>query len=117
MPDMKHFSLLVRVPVTYNKEMAEQVFPQWMQLFDEWKSSGVYVFSFAFPGDSYTVNGPDKTVKKESVLSGNLRVVSNVVIKAESLEAAVKLAGRCPILQHGGSVEVREIVNFQLPSP
>src|SRR5690606_33686154 len=54
---MKHFSLLVRVPETYNSEKAKLVNPQWDKLVEEWKDTGVYVLSFAFPGESYTVSG------------------------------------------------------------
>lgn len=107
---MKQFSLLVRVPVTYSSEQAKSVFPQWEKLLDEWKKSEVYVLSFAFPGESFTVSGSEKKVRKESVLSDNLRVVSNLVVQAGSIDEALTLAKSCPILAHGGSVEVREIV-------
>ncbi len=107
--EMKQFSLLVRVPDTYAAEQARLVTPQWDELVEQWKSAGVYVLSFAFPGDSYTVSGPAKAIKKESVLSDRLRVVSNIVLQAESLERATDLAKSVPVLQHGGTVEVREI--------
>lgn len=106
---MKQFSLLVRVPEAYGAERAKAVTPQWDELIEQWKAAGVYVLSFAFPGESYTVSGTAKTVKKETVLAGNLKVVSNLVLRAESMEQALELAKSCPILIHGGTVEVREI--------
>ncbi|HEY0679984.1 MAG TPA: hypothetical protein VGD17_16985 [Chitinophagaceae bacterium] len=106
---MKQFSLLVRVPVTYNSEQAKLVNPQWDSLLELWKQKGVYVLSFAFPGESHTISGSGKTVKKEIVLSGNLKVVSNIVIQSESIEQALELAKACPILLYDGTVEVREI--------
>lgn len=106
---MKHFSLLVRVPETYNSEKAKLVNPQWDKLVEEWKDTGVYVLSFAFPGESYTVSGAKKEVRKEIVLANNLKVVSNVVIQAEDMEHALELAKSIPVLAYGGSVEVREI--------
>lgn len=106
---MKQFSLLIRVPDTYTTEQAKSVSPKWDRLLEQWKAEGVYVISFAFPGISYTVSGKEKVIKKESVLSGNLRVVSNIVLQAETMEEALKLAGQCPVLAYGGSVEVREI--------
>ncbi len=33
-----------------------------------------------------------------------------IIINADSLDAAARLAGGCPILQQGGSVEVGELV-------
>lgn len=106
---MKQFSLLVRVPETYNTEKAKLVNPQWDRLLEEWKSSDIYILSFAFPGESYTVAGAEKMVKKETVLSDNLKVVSHVIIQAENMEQALELAKSVPVLLYDGMVEVREI--------
>ena len=106
---MKEFSLLVRVPVTYSNEQAKAVGPAWDQTLAQWKAGGVYVTSFAFPGESYVVAGPEKTIRKETVVSDNLRVVSNIVLRAATMEAVLELAKSCPILEYGGTVEVREI--------
>lgn len=105
----KQYSLLVRVPDTYGPEQAKSAGPLWDKLLEKWKADGVYVLSFAFPGESYTVSGNEKAVKKETVLSGNLKVVSNIVLRAESIAHALTLAKSCPVLLHGGKVEVREI--------
>ncbi|MNL12059.1 hypothetical protein D3C87_1329200 [compost metagenome] len=105
----KQYSLLVRVPDTYTTEQAKSVGPLWDKLLEKWKADGVYVLSFAFPGESYTVTGNEKSVKKETVLSANLKVVSNIVLRAENMEQALALAKSCPVLLYGGKVEVREI--------
>lgn len=107
--NMKQFSLLVRVPLTYSSDQAKSVNPQWDKLLEEWKTKGVYVISFAFPGESYTVSGAEKVVKKEVVLSGDLKVVSNIVLQAETMEAVLEWAKQCPVLPYGGKIEVREI--------
>ncbi|HEY0771901.1 MAG TPA: hypothetical protein VGD31_16360, partial [Sphingobacteriaceae bacterium] len=109
MNTMKQFSLLVRVPDTYGKEQAQLAGPLWDKLIDQWKEEGVYILSFPFPGESYTVSGSEKIVRKETVLSNNLKVVSNIVLQSESMEQALDLAKSCPILLYGGTVEVREI--------
>ncbi|ACU03520.1 hypothetical protein [Pedobacter heparinus] len=106
---MKQYSLLVRVPDTYSTEQAKLVGPLWEKLLEQWKAEGVYILSFAFPGESYTVSGKEHLIKKETVLSGNLKVVSNLVLRAESIEQALVLAKSCPVLLYGGKVEVREI--------
>lgn len=108
---MKQFSLLVRVPDTYGKEQAQLVGPLWDKLIDQWKEAKVYILSFPFPGESYTISGSEKIMRKETVLSNNLKVVSNIVLQSESMEQALELAKSCPILQYGGTVEVREIPN------
>lgn len=106
---MKTFSLLVRVPVTYTTEQAKAVGPIWDKTIEQWKTDGVYVLSFAFPGESYVVAGPAKTIREETVVAGNLKVVSNIVLRAATMEAAIDLAKSCPVLEYGGTVEVREI--------
>lgn len=106
---MKQFSLLVRVPITYSKEKAKAVNPEWDALLDEWKKDNIYLTSYAFPGEGYVVSGPDRVTTRQVVVADNLKVVSNIFLHAESLEEAAELAKRCPILAHGGTVEVREI--------
>lgn len=106
---MKQFSLLIRVPVTYTSEQVKLANPLWEKTLQEWKSKGVYILSFAFPGESYTVSGSTKAVKKETIISNNLKVVSNIVLQAESMEQVIELAKECPILTYEGSVEIREI--------
>src|SRR5690554_86606 len=114
---MKQFSLLVRVPETYTSEQAKAVYPEWEALLENWKNSGVYVISFAFPGESYTITGAKKEVKEETVLSNNLKVVSNLVVQVENREQALELSKSIPILVYGGSVEVREIPNLIVLCP
>jgi hypothetical protein len=106
---MKQYSLLVRVPDTYGTEQAKSAGPQWEKVIEQWKADEVYVLSFAFPGDSYTVTGKEKLIKKETVLSDNLKAVSNIVLQAKTIEEALDLAKSCPVLLYGGKVEVREI--------
>lgn len=106
---LKQFSLLVRVPTTYTPEQVKAAGVIWDQLLEEWKSQKIYVISFAFPGDSYVVSGPDKTVTHESVVANNLRTVSNIVLLATDIHAACAIAKEIPVLVYGGSVEIREI--------
>jgi hypothetical protein len=106
---MHEYSLLVRVPATYNSELAKSVKPEWDKLLEKWKSDGIYITSFAFPGESYFVIGQEKKVEKETLIARELRIVSNLAIRANTMEEAIELAKSCPILKHGGTVEVREI--------
>jgi hypothetical protein len=112
---MKEFILLIRVPVTYTAEQAKAVNPKWDKVLDKWKADSVFVTSFVFPTGSYVLSGADRTVKKESVVSDNLKVVSNIILQAASLEDAVELAKVCPVLEVGGTVEVREIQPGPIP--
>lgn len=109
MNQMKQYSLLVRVPNSYTTENARTAGPQWDKVLEQWKTDGVYILSFAFPGEGYTVTGKEKEVRKETVFSGNLRVVSNIILQARTIDDALELAKSCPVLPYGGKIEVREI--------
>ena len=105
---MKEYILLIRLPLEYGAEQASAVRAQWTALTDQWKADGIFVTSFVFPGDGNVVSA-DGNVASGQVISNNLRVVSSIVVKAINFEAALSLAGRCPILAQGGAVEVREV--------
>ncbi|WP_166922029.1 YciI family protein [Flavobacterium poyangense] len=106
---MKEYSLLIRVPVTYTTEQAKTVGPKWDALLNQWKENNIYIISFPFPGEGYIVSGPDKKIVKGYIISEGLKVVSNLFIRSENMETAIELSKACPILEFGGSVEVREI--------
>jgi hypothetical protein len=76
---------------------------------DKWKADSVFVTSFVFPGESYVLSGADRLVKNSPVVADNLKVVSSIILRAASLENAVELAKVVPVLEYGGTVEVREI--------
>ncbi|WP_119079382.1 hypothetical protein [Chitinophaga alhagiae] len=57
----------------------------------------------------FSPSGPQKTVKEDSLVSGSLRLISNIVIRAADFEAALRLAKSCPVLEQGGTIEAREI--------
>lgn len=96
------FVVLVRVPANYSNELAKSVHPQWVQTIEDWKASGHYVTSFAFPGAS-------ETFPQQAAVKDSMRLVSNIILRAESKAQAMELAKACPVLQYGGSVEVREL--------
>lgn len=107
---MKEFMLLIRVnAVSYTAEKAKAVNPDWNKVLEKWKADSVFVTSFVFPGESYVLSGPERTVRKEAVVSNDLKVVSAIVLRAADPETAVELAKACPVLDHGGTVEVREV--------
>lgn len=105
---LKQFSLLVRVPINYTREQVKAATPLWDNLLKKWEESGVYVLSFAFPGESSVVSAGEE-IKIGWIVSDGLRVVSNIVLQAPSIQEACELARECPVLKYGGNVEVREI--------
>jgi len=106
--DLKKFVLVVRVPETYTTEQAKKVGPEWDKTIEYWKAKGAYVESFAFPRPGYVIAGSDKQAEEGAITSNGQRVVSIVVLQAGNIAQAIELAKRCPVLDHGGKVEVRE---------
>jgi YCII-related domain len=51
----------------------------------------------------------DKSVTEGINIANNKTLGGNMIVKANSLDEAVLIAQDCPILQMGGSVEVRSI--------
>ncbi|GAA4302970.1 hypothetical protein GCM10023143_05820 [Compostibacter hankyongensis] len=105
---MKEYILLIRLPIGYGPTQAQAVRTQWTTLTDQWKADGIFVTSFIAPTDGYVVTGKDRNVAKKSIVSNNTKVISNIIVKATDIEQATKLAQQCPILNQGGTVEVRE---------
>ena len=106
---MKEFILLNRVPAGYGAAEANAVREKWNLVTDKWKADNVFVSSFIFPGTGHVVSGDERSVKKDVVLSNNLRMVSTIIVRAADIDAAVALSKSCPILEQGGMVEVNEI--------
>ena len=106
---LKEYILLVRLPLDYGPEKAKEVREQWNMLLEKWKANGTYVISFVYPTDGYLVTGSEKSVTNEGVIANNFKLVSNIILKAANYEAALELAKKCPVLEQGGMIEVREI--------
>lgn len=107
--EFKEYILLVRLPLNYGPDKAKEVREKWNTLLDKWKENGPYVTSFVYPNDGYLVTGSEKSVTNEGVVSNNFKLVSNMILKAANYEAALELAKKCPVLEQGGMIEVREI--------
>jgi len=105
---MKEYILLVRLPVNYSAADAAAVRGKWTALTDRWKAANIFITSFVFPAEGYVVS-PDKTAKKASVVSDDVKMVSSIVVHAASIEDALVLAQECPVLEQGGTIEVREV--------
>jgi predicted ester cyclase len=105
---MKEYILIIRLPLSYGPTQAQAVRGQWTTLTDQWKTEGRFVTSFIAPTDGYVVTGKDKNVARKSIVSDDTKVISSIIIKATDMEQATELAQLCPILDQGGTVEVRE---------
>lgn len=64
---------------------------------------------FCLPRGKYHQYRRKKLVKQETVIANQLKVVSNQVLQAKYWDQVIALAMACPILNYGGSVEIRDI--------
>ncbi len=111
MTQVKEFMLLFRFEPT-----TEQPTPE--QLQEMGKSWGKFIGTIAMQGKLVSTHQlgfegkqifADKTTQDGFHLAEGKMIAGNMVLKADSMEAATELAKNCPILSMGGSVEVRSI--------
>jgi len=106
---MEQFSFIVRVPGTYSSEQVAAANEKWKALLEKWKQEKIYITSFPFPSDGSLVSGKEKIISKGSIIADGLKVVSNIFLTAEDEGSAIELAKTFPVLEYGGTVEVRKI--------
>ncbi len=107
---MKQYILINRVPESYSRTDARAVSDKWNSISDKWKAEEIFVGSFVFPSTGYVISDTERIVSHENALTGEQKVVSVIILKANDYESAVELSKLCPILEQSGSVEVREVM-------
>lgn len=71
-----------------------------------------YVDGEPLEHDAMSVRGKEKVVTDGPYIESKELVSGYYLIEADSLQHATELAGGCPVLRLGGSVEVREIMKM-----
>ncbi len=82
------------------------------EYFDRFVEWAMRVAANDIPGIRFKQEG--KVVSSERVDDlrfGDDTVGGYLMIEADNYDTAVDVAKRCPILEHGGSVEVREVIS------
>jgi hypothetical protein len=109
-PQMSEFAFLFRGedPMARSPEQMQRSLQKWLAWFKELKESG----AIKEPGQPLERLG--KVVRSRAVHDGPYAEAKDVVngfmlIDAEDLSHAVEISKGCPILEAGGSVEVRPI--------
>jgi hypothetical protein len=62
------------------------------------------------------VRGKSRTVTDGPFIEAKDLVLGFIIVTARDLAHAVELAGRCPIVEGGGSVEIRPVMPPMMPS-
>jgi hypothetical protein len=111
---MKSFMFLFRGgldPHSASPEEMQQQLQKWFSWVDSLKKKGIYK-----AGEALLPTG--QTLRKNNVVTDGPFAESKelvggfFIVLADSLDAATKIAKDCPVLPHGGSVEIRDVAIF-----
>lgn len=87
---------------------------KWMQWMGGLKEQGKLIGAQPLVITGKVVTGNKKVVTDGPYMEGKEMVGGYLACKADSYEEAVAIANNCPILEHDGSVEVREIKELMM---
>lgn len=106
----QQFMMLFRMAPSNEQPTAEQL----VQMEQSWGaffgSLGPNMVSTSHLGFAGVTIAADQSSNDGFHVADGQMVAGNVVVKAESMEAAIAMAKHCPILHAGGTVEVRDIM-------
>jgi hypothetical protein len=106
----QQFMMLFRMAPSNEQPTAEQL----QQMEQSWGaffgSVGHNMVSTSHLGFTGVTIAADHTTNDGFHVADGHMVAGNLVVKADSMEAAIAIAKQCPILHAGGTVEVRDIM-------
>jgi hypothetical protein len=82
---------------------------KWMQWMSDLTQKGKFVGAQPLKVAGRVVTGIDKVVTDGPFIEGKEVVGGYLICKADSLDEAVEISKSCPVLEHDGIVEGREI--------
>ena len=96
------------------EEMQEhmQKWGAWIQKLTE---QGKYLAGEPLENGGAVVRKAGEVITDGPYAEGNEIVGGYLLVKAQSLEEATEMSKQCPIFEHDGVVEVREIIKNHLP--
>lgn len=90
-----------------------------MQKWGAWMSGlaekGILLGGEPLDNAGKVVNGKQKVISDGPFVELKETIGGYLVVQAASLDAATELALGCPLLEHDGRVEVRQIKHFDMP--
>lgn len=115
MGTLKEFMLLFRMqpgntqPTTVQMAVMQQ---QWSTFIGNIASQAKLVSTSRLGFESNIIDN-SQTVSNHVYIANNEALTGNMLIKAASLEEATEIAKSCPVLNMGGTVEVRNTIPMQ----
>ncbi len=112
MTQLKEYMLLFRYDPSHEEppqEQQQEMHKQWGEFIRGIAMQGKLVSShqLGFAGKNILSN---QSTEDGFYTAEGQMIGGNMVLKAESLESATKMAKNCPILKMGGTVEVRDTI-------
>lgn len=87
---------------------------KWMQWMGNLKEKGKLIGAQPLVNTGKVLTGNKKVVTDGPYMEGKEMVGGYLACKADSYEEAVEISKGCPILEHDGIVEVREIKELKM---
>lgn len=82
---------------------------KWMEWMGALTQQEKFVGAQPLKSQGNVVSGTNKVVTDGPFVEGKEMVGGYLICKAKDLKEATEIAKRCPVLEHDGSVEIREI--------
>lgn len=95
-----------------SEEAVKNNIRHWQDYMTDLAKSGTLVIGYRPANDGLTISGTTKVLKSEPYTAGNELVSSVLIINAVDMDTAKEIADKCPVLEFGGSVEVRPVMNI-----
>lgn len=114
MENLQDFMLLFRMQPSNQQPTAEQmtIMQQWGAYIGGISAQAKLVSTSRFGFEGNIINS-SLAVTNSISIANNETLTGNMVIKATSLHEATEIAKGCPVLDMGGSVEVRNTIPMQ----
>jgi len=110
---MNEYLLLFRGGDAERAQQSPEAWQAHMQKWMEWmatlKEQGKLIGAQPLASSGKIISGTKKVVSDGPFMEGKEMVGGYLACKANSYEEAVEIANGCPILEHNGVVEVRQI--------
>jgi hypothetical protein len=87
---------------------------KWMQWMGDLTAKGKFIGAQPLKIEGRVVKGKSKLVTDGPFVEGKEMVGGYLICKADSYDQAIEIAKDCPILEHDGIVEVREIGELKM---
>jgi hypothetical protein len=116
---MKYMLMLYDAP-EIDPKLEEEEFPLWMEYTQKLKEAGALLGGEALEGTDTATTVRGKPGKGFDLIDGPFAETKEVLsgffmIEAENLDEATKWASQAPHVGHGGTVEIRPIL--EMPDP